>query len=136
MWISQQNVNSGRAESDPVTSSPRPQASHHSLKHPKAHRLLERADFKEIGQTGTRYYGNVLVIVYRPSVVPKLGITASRSFGKAHIRNHFKRLVREAFRTQYSLLPPYELVILPQRGLQHYTLPLIIEDLLKWVDTV
>ena len=40
-----------------------------------------------------------------PNSVPKLGITVTKRYGKAHERNRFKRIVREAFRLSRHLFP-------------------------------
>ncbi|MBA3815315.1 MAG: ribonuclease P protein component [Parachlamydiaceae bacterium] len=48
----------------------------------------------------TRYVGDWIVIEARPNkfALSRLGITVTKRYGKATIRNRFKRVVREAFR--------------------------------------
>jgi ribonuclease P protein component len=54
-----------------------------------------------------RYVGNGIIVHYRlaDSRCSKLGITIGRKWGKAHQRNRFKRIVREAYRHCYPLFP-------------------------------
>lgn len=67
---------------------------------PKSHRLLKPAQFQAVRLQGKRFVTPAFLIGYRQTAAShsKLGLTVSKKFGKAHERNQFKRLVREAFR--------------------------------------
>ena len=48
----------------------------------------------------------------------RLGVITSRRIGKAHIRNHARRLMRECFRLdQHELLQPVDLVLVARRSI-------------------
>lgn len=120
MWIPQENENcQGQSYSEPQTS-PRAQALNNSVKlpFPKKARLLSKYQFQKIFKEGQRLSGRNVTFQYRvreTTPCPKLGITISKKFGKAHIRNRFKRVVREAFREVYPFLPSgLELNVLPR----------------------
>lgn len=76
-------------------------------KFPKSARLLTSSHYKFLHRNSSRVFGQQIAVDYRQgrSFSPKLGITVSRKFGKAHDRNRFKRVVREAFRELYPSLP-------------------------------
>lgn len=83
---------------------------------PKSCRLLKSSDYQNLRLNGRRWTCLPILIGYRqggcPS--PRLGITVSKKFGKAHERNRFKRVVREAFRKLRGNFPVgLELNVLP-----------------------
>jgi ribonuclease P protein component len=58
-----------------------------------------------------------------------LGITVSKKYGKAHLRNHFKRVVRESFRHLSSLLPQgMDVNVHPRLGCQEISKKNLIDD--------
>lgn len=67
----------------------------------------------------------------------KLGITVAKRHGKAHDRNLFKRLVREAFRLSYPRFPQdLEMNVFPRLPLEKVTRAGIMADLLRFVEKV
>ena len=87
---------------------------------PKNRKVRRRTDYLAIAKRG-RYHRGICVIV---EILPtageqqtRCGITVSRRYGPAHQRNHFKRIVREAFRLNQHRLPDgYDINIKPRRG--------------------
>lgn len=67
---------------------------------PKSVRLRTRRHFHYMAYKFKRHVGKWMLIDVKPNrlATTRLGITASRRYGKSHDRNRFKRLVREAFR--------------------------------------
>ncbi|EPP37001.1 Ribonuclease P protein component [Chlamydia avium] len=85
---------------------------------PKNSRILKRKQFIYVSRFGLFCHGSqvdFLVSPSRNSRCCKLGITVSKKFGKAHERNYFKRIVREAFRQQRHQLPVCQVVVMPKK---------------------
>lgn len=86
---------------------------------PKSARLLTRAHYTSLQKHSIRLFGEQICVHARQGLSPsaKLGITVSKKFGKAHERNRFKRVVREAFREIYASLPrDLELNVAPRKS--------------------
>lgn len=121
MWISKKNENSFREKDCQSKTSPRSQTVDESVtfSFPKTARLLSKSHYQRVCRSGNKFFGEFVVIDYflGSSLCPKLGITVSRRFGKAHTRNRFKRVVREAFRLNFSSLPKnLEINVLPRKS--------------------
>jgi ribonuclease P protein component len=89
---------------------------------PKRYRVLRGEDFTQILRRGNCAADGMLVLYARASrspSAPRLGVTIPKKTGSAVLRNHWKRLIREAYRTQRDQLPPgFDFVVRPKKGAQ------------------
>lgn len=136
MWISQKNENQRWSKDHQPKTSDRQKKTDHCLKatytFPKSARLLKRSQFKKIFSQGKRLVGHLIAFNYRlgTSGRPRLGITVSKKYGKAHDRNRFKRVVKESFRELQRHLPPaFELNVMPHRISSEITKASILSEM-------
>ncbi len=131
-WLPGSHENCRRPRSHKETTGQRPQTSHrddpteagarlrsrsgpHGL--PKAARLLARRDFLSLQRRGKRRRSPHFIVVSAPTRRgrTRLGITVTRRFGKAVIRNRMKRRLREFFRMRRTRIVPYrDIVVIPR----------------------
>jgi len=81
-------------------------------------RLTSSTDFKRVRRFGKSYAHPLLVLVAMPDSIGELhiGVSASRSVGKAVQRNRAKRLLREATRPLLSqIFPGWKIILLSRR---------------------
>jgi ribonuclease P protein component len=101
------------------------------LKFPKKARLRLRREF-QAAKLGKRFVGKYLCVDFRlAGKTARLGISASSKFGDAPERNRFKRLVREAFRLNFSRLVQGDFHVIPRKFAKSATLDQIIKELLQ-----
>lgn len=101
----------------------------------KKHRLLKKKDFQRVFDEHRKLSGKLFKMYYRPGAAPKLGIITSSSYGKAHIRNRFRRHIREAFRhSQYQI--PLELIVVPTPIAKNANYKDIFEELTLLVQNI
>jgi ribonuclease P protein component len=86
---------------------------------PKSAHLRRPAEFERVYQQDTYAADGMLVINAAANElgITRLGLSISRKYGPAVVRNRWERLIREAFRLSRSELPVgLDLVIRPKRG--------------------
>lgn len=84
-----------------------PTASLRRLAFTKADRIRTASDFRNLSRQGKRHFSDYFIIVFRKNQFSRsrLGITVSKKVGKAVTRNRIKRIIREFFRSNKTVLP-------------------------------
>ena len=86
---------------------------------PRTFRLRTSAEFERAFAGNVFAADGVLVIsgFANGLTCSRLGLSISRKFGNAVVRNRWKRLIREVFRKSLDSLPPgLDFVVRPKRG--------------------
>lgn len=110
-----------------------------SWRFPKSARILKSSHFRRLVKSNRRIFGEMISVDFQhsKSLTSKLGITVSKKFGKAHDRNRFKRVVREAFREMRSNLPiGLEINISPCSRLSVISKQIVLIDLKRIVEKI
>jgi len=105
-----------------------------SFSFPKFARLLARREFLFLQNRGKRRHCPHFVVLLSPakSGQSRLGITVTRRFGNAVVRNKMKRLLREFFRIHRTKISPeQDILIIPRVGAHTLGLVHIAEELGK-----
>jgi len=95
-----------------------------SNRFPKSFRLRNGKQFQKVFAARCSAADDALILFALANDLPhcRLGLSVSKKVGNAVIRNRWKRLLREAFRTSQSVLPDgLDLVVLPQRNVDVQT---------------
>jgi ribonuclease P protein component len=106
---------------------------------PKSARLLERREFLFLQQKGKKRHSPHFLVATAPAQGQhsRFGITTSRRFGNAVVRNRMKRLLREFFRTHRMFIAPAcDIVVIPRAGADQLTLAQISDELGKALSLV
>jgi ribonuclease P protein component len=132
MRLSQENENRQRTSNYQSTKTCRTQEIVSvKLQFPKSRRLRSRDEFRRIKKYGKRITGRAVIFDVLSEKFPyrRLGLTVSKRFGNAHLRNRFKRLVREVFRLNQYLLPPGLIIhVTPRQNIPMPSFQEIVED--------
>lgn len=118
--FSHQNENRKRPKSNQQKKKKRAQVIG-SLDHkfPPSNRLKRARQFAKVTKEKNRIRGRYIIVDYliQENSTLKLGIVASKKFGKSNERNRFKRIARESFRLNKKFLNPHLWIIIRPRPL-------------------
>ena len=105
------------------------------LRFPRAMRLKQGRDFKQLKAEGQRLARGCLLANWRPLPAgesSRLGIVTGRKLGGAVVRNRARRLLRESFRLQqHQLREPVALVLVARASIRGLKLAEVEQDFLS-----
>ena len=80
-------------------------------------RIRRRPEFLQAYEQGRKHHARFMTVFARESAAPaaRLGVSATRKFGPAVVRNRAKRRARELFR-HHKPMSGVDLVIIARRG--------------------
>ena len=94
-------------------------------------RIRRRPEFLQAYEQGRKHHARFMTVFVRPTGVARarLGVSATRKFGPATIRNRAKRRARELFR-HHTPMPGVDLVLIPRRGFDSVLFTDLVQDYL------
>ncbi len=98
-----------------------------------------RRDFQQINKSHELVVGKFILIQVKKTHNPysRLGITVTKRFGKAHVRNRFKRIVREAFRLcRHKLVSHLDLNVKPRAYAERAKMQDIQQEILNFFSSI
>ena len=96
-----------------------------------AARIRRRAEFLQAYELGRKHHARFMTVFVRPTGTgpTRLGVSATRKFGRATVRNRAKRRARELFR-HHTPMPGVDLVLIPRRGFDSVLYADLVSDYL------
>lgn len=77
-------------------------------------RIKKKKEFSRLLKNGRRAHAEHLTIVYLPDKERKMAVCVGKKYGKSVVRNHIKRLLREAYRAQSAAIAPCSMLLIPK----------------------
>ena len=92
-------------------------------------RVRRRPEFLQAYEQGRKHHARFMTVFAREHSSPaaRLGVSATRKFGPAVVRNRAKRRARELFR-HHKPMPGVDLIIIPRRGFDTVALQELVAD--------
>lgn len=103
----------------------------------KKYRLRNNREFKTVYNKGKNFWNRNLILYKKKNDLKetRLGITITKKFGNAVIRNRVRRRINEIYRLNlYRIKDGYDLVIIPKKNvidISHEELKSALEHILK-----
>jgi len=119
-----------------VTSGPSATPDRPNFAFPKSSRLLRKADFNRVYESGSRVPSQWFSLVFaaRPDGPggPRVGFSIPRAVGNAVVRNRIRRRMREAIRLELpGFQAPVDMVFHPRRNVLTAGFPALREEVRK-----